>query len=367
MTIYQNQPILVMRCSERYKYMFTWCVSSRTAALRVILAAGLLTLTLPVVWGVPSYSTYGSSQTETFVPDASILPLMGPYSPRARSGNGYVTIPLIRTVPTFGESTGTIGGDSANVVSDWPISNGTVYLYSGFASGTLAGYDYDSVASYNALRDAIWYFEGQIDQSEVEGNPFVDLAVVHFGSLQEAMATSENANVRVIELVPNGEGSGGVSAFDRDSSIYDKGALIYGKGPKEIPRQYGLLLTNPEYPFYGANPVYGGSVFGGFSASGSSSQTTNTVTNTQFVSVTNNPSAGLVPGTVKIPNESFPGGGRVRTPRSNGPTPTPRTPHGPTPPPKVPDTGSTLLLMALALGSLACGALVFRTAPRSQE
>jgi hypothetical protein len=69
-----------------------------------------------------------------------------------------------------------------------PISVGTGWLYSQFARGTLAGYNYGvgRIGSADLLQKAIWYLENET------GNPgnniFLNAAVSHFGTLAAAQA-----------------------------------------------------------------------------------------------------------------------------------------------------------------------------------
>ncbi len=86
-----------------------------------------------------------------------------------------------------------------NVTND-PISVGTAYLYSLFATGNLPGYDYTaSTTSSSAanLQNTIWFLEGE--QTSLPGgaliaNPgtYSTLLITEFGSLTNAMANSYN-------------------------------------------------------------------------------------------------------------------------------------------------------------------------------
>jgi len=68
------------------------------------------------------------------------------------------------------------------------VSVGTAWLYSQFATGTLAGYNYTPgagrAASAGDLQNAIWYLEGEI--SSIGSNAFITAATTHFGGLANA-------------------------------------------------------------------------------------------------------------------------------------------------------------------------------------
>jgi len=71
-----------------------------------------------------------------------------------------------------------------------PISKGTAYLYSRFATGTLAGFNFAAGRniSSDALQHAIW----SLEQEEAVNllNPFIMAVTANFGSLAAAMADS---------------------------------------------------------------------------------------------------------------------------------------------------------------------------------
>lgn len=113
------------------------------------------------------------------------------------------------------------GGYSGGVGNSGdPISMATAWLYSQFASGTLAGFDYGAgrKASNNALQLAFWFFEGETAGiSSIPGfvgspstygvgnNAFIDAAVTHFNnSLAAAKADANGAfGVQVLNLTDN--------------------------------------------------------------------------------------------------------------------------------------------------------------------
>lgn len=89
-----------------------------------------------------------------------------------------------------------------------PISKGTAWLYSQFATGTLADYLYAGTtaqrkASALELQNAFWFLEDEGQGSE--SNTYVALAIDHFSSLSSAKAASDGLfGVQVLNLTQNG-------------------------------------------------------------------------------------------------------------------------------------------------------------------
>jgi hypothetical protein len=96
-----------------------------------------------------------------------------------------------------------------------PISIGTAWLYSNFARGTLAGYDYNNLSSrFNsaaALQNTIWWLEGEaVDPGS--GNIFRQAVLSQFhNNTDEAMA---NANGAYGVMVLNLYAAGHANEFD---------------------------------------------------------------------------------------------------------------------------------------------------------
>lgn len=72
-----------------------------------------------------------------------------------------------------------------------PISIGTAWLYYAFATGTLAGYEYNGTAtarkaSADALQKTLWWLEGEA--SKPNNNIFTTAVVAKFGGENEAKA-----------------------------------------------------------------------------------------------------------------------------------------------------------------------------------
>lgn len=83
-------------------------------------------------------------------------------------------------------STGAINGGVAGGNPD-VVSEGTGWLYSQFARGTLGGYNYNGgrLASAAALQEAIWWLEQEINSYNA-ANPFMQAVIGQFGSAAAA-------------------------------------------------------------------------------------------------------------------------------------------------------------------------------------
>lgn len=101
--------------------------------------------------------------------------------------NEYISSP--ETV-NYALNTAAVNGGIAGGNPD-PISVGTAFLYTQFASGSLVGYNYTSGAgrqsSAGLLQDAIWCLE---DEQNCGSNTFVNLVTTQFGSLAGAKANN---------------------------------------------------------------------------------------------------------------------------------------------------------------------------------
>jgi hypothetical protein len=76
------------------------------------------------------------------------------------------------------------GGVGGAVNGKDPISIGTGWLYSQFASGTLANYDYTNHSTAGALQNTIWYLENEI--TDIPTNIFTTAVATQFGTLTNA-------------------------------------------------------------------------------------------------------------------------------------------------------------------------------------
>jgi len=126
----------------------------------------------------------------------------------------------------------TLGGGGAVAGQD-PLSFGTAWLYSQFAQGSLAGYNYGGgrQASNNDLQLAIWFFEdetasisGYGSYGTGSGNSFLNAAVAQFGSVAGAKANANGSfGVSVLNIT-------GVNGTHKQSQLYvsvpDSGATV---------------------------------------------------------------------------------------------------------------------------------------------
>lgn len=92
---------------------------------------------------------------------------------------------------------GTTGGNGITGGYD-PISIGTAWLYSQFAAGTLANYDYSNTSNRKIdagqLQNVFWYLENEIPSvSHSDTNPFYQMLLTQFGSIAAAQTNSDGA------------------------------------------------------------------------------------------------------------------------------------------------------------------------------
>ncbi len=110
------------------------------------------------------------------------------------------------------------------------MSVGVAWLYQQFATGALSGYNYanpaDRLVNAGQLQAAIWELQGPSadpDQTSVDlTNPFVSLAVAHFGGAVGNATAAEAANefsVSVLDLYST-DGDGQINGVYQDQLIY---------------------------------------------------------------------------------------------------------------------------------------------------
>ncbi len=145
------------------------------------------------------------------------------------------------------------GGGGASGGQD-PISMATAWLYSQFAAGTLAGYDYVNLvnrkANNNDLQLAFWFFEDETGSisgyggyGTGSGNAYLNAAVAHFGSVAAAKADSGGAyGVQVLNLTDR-SGNPKQSQLYATRSVPDAastlGLLALGLGGLAAARRFG--------------------------------------------------------------------------------------------------------------------------------
>lgn len=151
-------------------------------------------ISLPVAFGYPVYQ--GDLVTITdgtgSGPGGEFIVTKGSISFKTfcLEGNEYISMGStykVGGIDTFASLGGISGGPND------PLDAKTAYLYYHFAIGDLAGYNYGTAASADALQNAIWFIEGEGGVN----NSFVTLA-------QNAINTgawSGIGNVRALNLV----------------------------------------------------------------------------------------------------------------------------------------------------------------------
>lgn len=112
-----------------------------------------------------------------------------------------------------------------------PLTEGTAWLYSQFAAGTLAGYDYSNTSTlgraYSALelQEAIWFLQGQdaIGAPLVSSDPFLALVDSALGAAATTTASPGFDGVQVMVL---------------------QGVAGYGSTPNSQPQLYYNVPDN---------------------------------------------------------------------------------------------------------------------------
>lgn len=130
------------------------------------------------------------------------------------------------------------------------VSLGTAYLFNGFLSGNLPGYNFgggnSQLASAGLLQDAIWGFENESDGDSLSyfnsQNPFYNDAVNQFGSVQAASAPANGAyGVEALNLY---DGCGNIyqSQLISTNTVSEHGSfLVSFLGLLMIPTGLGLI------------------------------------------------------------------------------------------------------------------------------
>jgi hypothetical protein len=115
----------------------------------------------------------------------------------------------------------TVSLNSVGPSDDFPLAEGTAYLYSQFSKGTLSGYDFNlgndptdaAIRQTDAgiLQSALWWLQGNQTYggypNGAAGNPYYDEAVAALGANVDVAATySTDFGVQIMNLTgPNGE------------------------------------------------------------------------------------------------------------------------------------------------------------------
>lgn len=118
------------------------------------------------------------------------------------------------------------GGNEASGGKD-PISVGTAWLYTQFATGTLTGY-FTGTRSTQAglLQQAIWWLEGEDGNNDLLSNVYYAAAVNHFGSKGAAQADAEVGYLGVYVLNNYSDAAHTQKAQDFLYRVPDGGATL---------------------------------------------------------------------------------------------------------------------------------------------
>jgi hypothetical protein len=115
-----------------------------------------------------------------------------------------------------------------NTDAGYNLSVATAWLYSNFAKGQLSGYTYGSLASANALQNAIWMLEGEITVNAA--NQFYSLALTTLGATALNNATAGQYGVWALNLwttrTANQNGGYTYSGYVQDQIWFDGGNRV---------------------------------------------------------------------------------------------------------------------------------------------
>lgn len=125
--------------------------------------------------------------------------------------NEYINLPgTYNYTVTSSANAGGVGGGSPD-----PLSIGTAWLYNQFASGVLAGYQYDETAASptraahaKLLQNAIWWLEDELTLtvSQINANMFIGAVLGQFSSaaIAKGDAVAGAYGIYVLNLTQNG-------------------------------------------------------------------------------------------------------------------------------------------------------------------
>ncbi len=101
------------------------------------------------------------------------------------------------------------------------LSKGTSFLYSEFARGTLANYNYGAGRANSALllQEAIWWLENELT-SYTAGNDFINLVATTFGTAAAGRANAGAGEYGVYALNLTGAGLGAPGGPGQDQLYY---------------------------------------------------------------------------------------------------------------------------------------------------
>jgi len=201
----------------------------------VAAVASANSLTIGITNGYYANNGTGGGEFTVTSNDAQLLNIRNNYNAKAIVNGGFETFCLEINEEFYSGNSYTYalsdaaksGGAGGAVNGKDPVSVGSAWLYSQFAAGTLAGYNYTSglgrQASAGLLQNAIWWLEDEIKLADPYSNTFLSAALNHFGGINSAKSDNQGAYaVGVINL--------GVNSGNQDQIVLlpvpDGGATI---------------------------------------------------------------------------------------------------------------------------------------------
>lgn len=212
----QRLPQNEFRGQKMKKLLLSVCAIA-AAILAMIPAAQAQTVDIDRISGYYA----GNGGEFNLTPSADWSYVLGAYDPLAKASSGAglgfesFCLEVTEFVALPGEynvdfNTNAIQGSTGTSTGDH-ISKGTAWLYSQFATGSLAGYNYtvgsSRAASAAALQATIWWLENEpisSTDSTLRSNPnnvFSDAVIAQFGTAGDAMEdVTDLSSVKVLNL-----------------------------------------------------------------------------------------------------------------------------------------------------------------------
>jgi hypothetical protein len=202
-----------------------------------IMLAAMLALTTSVM-AIPTVTmnTFNAQASGQYnaTPNAELSYLLDNYVPGATNTIAFGTFCLEqneyfnpgRTYNVTLNDRAVRGGVSSPTVGYDIISQGTAFLYTGFATGQLTGFTYGSSSAAQTLQNTIWFLEGET--SIALNAYYTNLLVSEFGSVANAKGDYAGSSVAVMNLTE----ANGTRAQDQ---------LVYLGQP--VPEAGSVLIT----------------------------------------------------------------------------------------------------------------------------
>jgi len=205
----------------------------------------MLALASPAIAGqiyVGSYGTYQSGHGGEFTYQVVGTPSWLDLSHYAASTRGSASFQSFcvetneylytNTVYDAALTDSAVNGGSGTSTHPDPVSRGTGWLYSQFATGTLAGYSFTGTvaerrASADLLQRTIWWLEDESSSyvGDLTGNVFYNAVVAKFGAVEAKRGSAAEYGVKALNLTNSSRCSGGLC---QDALFYvpDGGATL---------------------------------------------------------------------------------------------------------------------------------------------